>query len=96
MVDGTPSDCVKLALEHILKDDPPDLIISGINRGPNLGGDILYSGTVSAAIEGSLYHIPSLAASLAGLANWILVTPPPLSEKTSATGRTGRRFHSQS
>jgi 5'-nucleotidase len=66
MVDGTPADCVKLALEHLIKNNPPDLIISGINRGPNLGSDVLYSGTVSAAIEGSFYKIPSLATSLAG------------------------------
>jgi 5'-nucleotidase len=66
MVNGTPADCVKLALEYLVKDHSPDLIISGINRGPNLGCDILYSGTVSAAIEGSFYKIPSLAASLAG------------------------------
>jgi 5'-nucleotidase len=66
MVNGTPADCVKLALEHLVQSSPPDLIISGINRGPNLGCDILYSGTVSAAIEGSFYKIPSLAASLDG------------------------------
>lgn len=66
MLDGTPSDCVKLAAEQLLKNDPPGLIISGINRGSNLGNDILYSGTVSAAIEGAIYKIPSLAASVAG------------------------------
>jgi 5'-nucleotidase len=66
VVNGTPADCVKLALEHLLKNRLPDLIISGINRGSNLGGDILYSGTVSAAIEGSFYKIPSIATSLAG------------------------------
>jgi 5'/3'-nucleotidase len=66
MVNGTPADCVKLALESLVKDNAPDLLISGINRGPNLGYDILYSGTVSAAIEASFYQIPSLAASLAG------------------------------
>lgn len=66
MVDGTPADCVKLAVEYLLQKDPPDLIISGINRGPNLGNDVLYSGTVSAAIEGFFCQIPSLAVSLAG------------------------------
>jgi 5'-nucleotidase len=66
MVDGTPADCVKLAVEYLLQNDPPDLIISGINRGPNLGNDVLYSGTVSAAIEGFFCQIPSLAVSLAG------------------------------
>jgi 5'-nucleotidase len=65
MVNGTPADCVKLGIEHLLVDNPPGLIISGINRGPNLGTDILYSGTVSAAIEGSLHQIPSIAVSLA-------------------------------
>lgn len=63
-VNGTPSDCVKIAVKALLP-QPPDLIISGINRGPNLGTDILYSGTVSAAIEGILFDIPSLAVSLA-------------------------------
>jgi len=66
MVDGTPADCVKLAVEYLLKENPPDLILSGINRGPNLGNDVLYSGTVSAAIEGFFCEIPSLALSLAG------------------------------
>lgn len=65
-VDGTPADCVKIALDTLLKNERPDLIISGINRGPNLGSDVLYSGTVSAAIEGSMYGLPSIAASLAG------------------------------
>lgn len=65
-VNGTPSDCVKLALENLLKNNPPDLLISGINRGPNMGNDILYSGTVSAAIEGTFYQVPSFAVSLAG------------------------------
>jgi 5'-nucleotidase len=70
MVNGTPADCVKLALEHLVKNQPPDLVISGINRGSNLGSDILYSGTVSAAIEGSFYSIPSIAVSLAGYSNF--------------------------
>jgi 5'-nucleotidase len=61
---GTPADCVKLALWALL-DSPPDLILSGINRGQNLGTDILYSGTVSAAMEGLLEGIPSIALSLA-------------------------------
>lgn len=62
-VAGTPSDCVKIALSAIL-DTPPDLVISGINHGPNLGTDVLYSGTVSAAIEGAIHDIPSIAVSL--------------------------------
>jgi len=68
-VDGTPADCVKLGVEAIL-DDEPDLVISGINRGPNLGCDVLYSGTVSAAFEGLLLGIPSIAVSLATYEDW--------------------------
>ncbi len=61
---GTPADCVKLALGALLK-TPPDLVLSGINHGPNLGTDVLYSGTVSAAMEGVIEGIPSIAFSLA-------------------------------
>lgn len=62
-VNGTPADCVKLAVESILP-YKPDLVISGINRGANLGTDVLYSGTVSAAIEGVILGIPAIAVSL--------------------------------
>lgn len=61
---GTPSDCVKFALSAVLE-SPPDFVLSGINHGSNLGTDILYSGTVSAAMEGTIDGIPSLALSLA-------------------------------
>ncbi|BAZ42837.1 stationary-phase survival protein SurE [Calothrix sp. NIES-4101] len=61
--DGTPSDCVKLALWALL-DSPPDLVLSGINQGANVGTEILYSGTVSAAMEGVIEGIPSIALSL--------------------------------
>ena len=64
-LDGTPTDCVTLGMNKVLN-RRPDLIVSGINPGPNLGDDISYSGTVSAAIEGTMYSIPSLAFSLAG------------------------------
>jgi 5'-nucleotidase len=60
---GTPADCVKLALGALL-DTPPDMVISGINHGANLGTDVLYSGTVSAAMEGVIEGIPSIALSL--------------------------------
>ncbi|MBN2381497.1 5'/3'-nucleotidase SurE [bacterium] len=63
-IDGSPADCVKLALDKIL-DAQPDLIVSGINRGANTGINILYSGTVSAAAEGTLAGIPSIALSRA-------------------------------
>jgi 5'-nucleotidase len=62
-VDGTPTDCVKLALRELLR-RPPELIVSGINRGLNAGCDILYSGTVAGALEGALHGIPSVAVSL--------------------------------
>jgi 5'-nucleotidase len=62
-VDGTPTDCVKLALTGLLP-VRPDLVVSGINNGPNLGDDIIYSGTVSAAIEGALLGVPAIAVSL--------------------------------
>lgn len=61
---GTPADCVKLALWALL-DSPPDLVLSGINHGSNLGTDVLYSGTVSAAMEGVIEGIPGVAFSLA-------------------------------
>ncbi|MDP3051840.1 MAG: 5'/3'-nucleotidase SurE [Eubacteriales bacterium] len=64
IVDGTPADCVKLALESLI-DEKPDLMIAGINDGPNLGSDVLYSGTVSAAMEGLINGIPALSVSLA-------------------------------
>jgi 5'-nucleotidase len=61
-VDGTPTDCVNLAITHVLK-AKPDLIVSGINKGWNLGDDVTYSGTVSGALEGALLGIPSIAVS---------------------------------
>ena len=73
-VDGTPTDCVNIAVNGLLP-KKPDLIISGINFGPNLGEDITYSGTVSAAIEGSLLGIPSIAFSLATLDSPAYCTP---------------------
>lgn len=62
-IDGTPTDCIKIALNKIL-DFTPDLVVSGINHGPNMGKDIIYSGTVSIAMEGSIYGIKSIAFSL--------------------------------
>ncbi|MFQ5646322.1 MAG: 5'/3'-nucleotidase SurE [bacterium] len=64
MVGGTPADCVKLGIAHLLPFSP-DLVISGINLGMNAGDSVIYSGTVSAATEGSIQNIPSLAVSLA-------------------------------
>jgi 5'-nucleotidase len=64
-IDGTPTDCVMLAVRGLMK-IRPDLVVSGINHGPNLGNDVHYSGTVAAAIEGALLGVPALAISLAG------------------------------
>lgn len=64
-VSGTPTDSVMLALAHLMKDTPPNLILSGINRGSNLAEDVTYSGTVSAAMEGALAGVPSIALSQA-------------------------------
>ena len=64
-IDGTPADCVYLAFHHLMKDAGPTLVLSGINRGANLAEDVIYSGTVAAAMEGSLLGIPSIAFSLA-------------------------------
>ncbi|RMG56941.1 MAG: 5'/3'-nucleotidase SurE [Deltaproteobacteria bacterium] len=62
-VDGTPTDCVNLAINRFLR-EKPSLVVSGINKGGNLGDDITYSGTVSAAIEGTILGVPSFAVSL--------------------------------
>jgi len=64
-VDGTPTDCVMLALEALMP-DKPDFVLSGINHGQNMGEDVLYSGTVAAAMEGLALGVPSLAISFAG------------------------------
>ncbi len=70
--DGTPTDCVMLAIHLLFKRSKPDMIISGINHGANMGDDVTYSGTVAAAIEGSILRIPSMAVSMA---NYELGTP---------------------
>lgn len=60
---GTPTDCVFLAYNKVMKDNPPDLVLSGINRGENMGDDVTYSGTIAAAMEGVLLGVPSVALS---------------------------------
>jgi len=62
-IDGTPTDSVLMAIRELMTDTPPDLLISGINRGGNVGEDVTYSGTVAAAMEGTLLGVPSLALS---------------------------------
>ena len=69
-VQGTPTDCVHFGLNELLKDQFPDLVLSGINHGANLGDDVLYSGTVAAAMEGHFLGIQSMAFSLVGQNNF--------------------------
>jgi 5'-nucleotidase len=69
-VDGTPTDCVTLAMNHVMKDNLPDLVVSGINKGGNLGDDVSYSGTVAGALEASIYGLPGIAVSLVQRTNF--------------------------
>lgn len=64
-VRGTPSDCVLMAVRHIMMDTPPDLVLSGVNRGQNIADDVTYSGTIAAAMEGTQLGVPSIALSQA-------------------------------
>lgn len=65
-VQGTPADCVQFALNTLLKEEMPDLVFSGINHGANLGDDVIYSGTVAAAMEGHFLGLQSISLSLVG------------------------------
>jgi 5'-nucleotidase len=87
-VSGTPTDCVNLAVNEILP-RRPDLVVSGINRGGNLGDDVTYSGTVSAAMEGTLVGIPSIALSQLGEAHFHFETSARFSTRLV---RQVRRF----
>lgn len=62
-VEGTPTDCVMMAMNQVMADNPPDLLLSGVNRGANMGEDVTYSGTIAAAMEGTLVGVPSIALS---------------------------------
>ena len=75
MIDGTPTDCVLVAIQHIMEENPPDLVLSGINMGENLGEDVHYSGTIAAALEATLQGVPSVALSQAinGSVSWAAV-----------------------
>ncbi len=64
-VKGTPTDCVIMGIKHILRASPPDLVLSGVNRGQNVAEDVTYSGTIAAAMEGTLLGVPSIAMSQA-------------------------------
>ena len=67
VIDGTPTDCVLIAVNSLMP-SPPDFVFSGVNHGPNMGEDVLYSGTVAAAMEGTILGIPSVAVSFASRA----------------------------
>ena len=92
MVSGTPVDCVKMAMEYFLCDDRPDLIISGINNGYNLGSDVLYSGTVAAAMEGHYYHVPAMAVSMRRLEEERAVETAELARKIVQSLFVERQF----
>src|SRR5205823_4301002 len=62
-VKGTPTDCVIMGAKHLLKDRQPSLVLSGVNRGRNTGEDVIYSGTVAGAVEGTILGIPSVSLS---------------------------------
>ena len=64
---GTPSDCVIMAVRHLMADAPPDLVLSGVNAGQNAADDVTYSGTIAGAIEGTLLGVPSIALSQAAI-----------------------------
>ena len=64
-VDGTPTDCVMMGMLHVMKETPPDLVLSGVNRGSNIADDVTYSGTIAAAMEGTVLGVPSIALSQA-------------------------------
>jgi 5'-nucleotidase len=62
-IEGTPTDCVLLAVKHLMKDHKPDIVLSGVNRGTNMSDDVTYSGTIAGAMEGCLLGLPSIAFS---------------------------------
>ena len=79
-MNGTPADCVKLALSGFLK-DPPDMVVSGINSGPNLGDDVIYSGTVGGAFEGRFLSLPPIAVSMGGFSDLHYETAAKVTQK---------------
>src|SRR4051795_6119876 len=86
--DGTPVDCVRFAALGLIE-EPPELIVSGINHGANLGDDITYSGTVAAALEGIMLGLPAVAVSLSGRSREFeplarFVAPPPAKRRAGA------------
>ncbi len=91
IVDGTPTDCVNLAVLRLLKETRPDIVVSGINFGPNLGDDVTYSGTISAAFEGALLNIPSIALSALVGENFSFDAPARFAAKLTQIVLDGNR-----
>lgn len=83
-LNGTPTDCVTIAVGKVLK-RKPDMLVSGINRGGNLGDDLTYSGTVSAAMEGTILDIPSIAVSMVGGPKYVFSTAALYAKKIART-----------
>ena len=91
IVDGTPTDCVNLAVLSLMRDERPDIVVSGINFGPNLGDDVTYSGTISAAFEGALLNIPSIALSALVGENFSFDVPAQFAAELARTVLEGPR-----
>src|SRR5512135_1446815 len=81
-VNGTPTDCINIAVKGLLK-EMPRLVVSGINKGPNLGDDVSYSGTVAGAIEGILLGIPSFAISLTAREDFLFAEAAEIALRTA-------------
>ena len=90
-VDGTPTDCVNIGITKLYHPAMPDLIVSGINKGYNLGDDVTYSGTVSGALEGALLGVPSIAVSLARTTGQYDFGPAAAAAATIAARGAARR-----
>lgn len=92
-IGGTPADCVKLAVRELMKDTPPDIVLSGINIGANTGISVLYSGTVSAASEAAIHNVPAIAFSLCSYTDvrWDMAgrVAAELTEKFQKSATTG-------
>jgi 5'-nucleotidase len=87
-VDGTPTDCVNLGVAILMKGELPNLVVSGINTGWNLGDDVTYSGTVAGALEAALLGVPAIAVSLRRTRDYVFDFGPSPSASTRAASRT--------
>ena len=90
-VRGTPTDCVIMGVRRIMRDNPPDLVLSGVNVGHNLAEDVTYSGTIAAAMEGTLLGVPSIALSPTMSAGVLMCPYTAVSGPTSSDASTPTR-----